>query len=65
MLSFLINNILPTGVCRFFKLREVGIYNLYDPEVILIGGGISVREDFHQNANLLGAVYGIIKIEVK
>ncbi|WP_138418158.1 ROK family protein [Aquibacillus sediminis] len=78
---------------RFYHLLAVGIYNLqymYDPEIILIGGGISAREDliekmnekldqitskiplakikpsidtckFRQNANLLGAVYGLMK----
>lgn len=33
---------------RFYHLLAVGIYNLqyiYDPEVILLGGGISARED--------------------
>ncbi len=78
---------------RFYHHLAVGIYNLqyiYDPEVILIGGGISARPDlidkideklamilrkvdiatvkpkiaachFRQNANLLGAVYGLLK----
>lgn len=78
---------------EFYRILAVGIYNLqyvYDPEVILIGGGISAREDlidkidekldrilksipsgkirpkiavckFRQNANLLGAVYGLMK----
>ncbi|NAP00931.1 ROK family protein [Halomonas sp. MG34] len=77
----------------FFHLLAIGIFNLqyiYDPEIILIGGGISAREDlseriydkldrilasypkatirpkigtckFRQNANLLGAVYGLIR----
>ncbi|WP_182200186.1 ROK family protein [Paraliobacillus salinarum] len=77
----------------FFHLLALGIFNLqyvYDPEVILLSGGISAREDlieriydkldrflktmpkatvrptvgickFKQNANLLGAVYGLKK----
>jgi predicted NBD/HSP70 family sugar kinase len=81
------------AVDRFYYLLAVGIYNLqyiYDPEVIVIGGGISAREDlidhindkldqilakidlakikpsitscqFRQNANLFGAVYGLIQ----
>lgn len=39
---------------RFYHLLAVGIYNLqyiYDPEVILIGGGISAREDLIDNMN--------------
>ncbi|MFD1173321.1 ROK family protein [Oceanobacillus picturae] len=85
-------------ICReaiddFFHLLAIGIFNLqyiYDPEIILIGGGISARKDlierihdkldrilesfpkatirpeigtckFRQNANLLGAVYGLIR----
>lgn len=84
------------AVDDFFRLLAIGIYNLqyiYDPEVILISGGISARDDlidrlyekinkilaafpkatirpqievcqFRQNANLLGAVYGLIK-EIK
>ncbi len=81
------------AVDEFHHLLAIGIYNLqyiYDPEIILIGGGISAREElihdinerldriigaihlaklkpaiaachFRQNANLLGAVYGIQK----
>jgi predicted NBD/HSP70 family sugar kinase len=80
------------GIDQFFHLLALGIYNIqyiYDPEITLISGGISVREDlidriyekldnilesipnatikptitvckFRQNANLLGAVYGLI-----
>lgn len=36
------------AIDEFYKMLAIGIYNLqymYDPEVILIGGGISVRED--------------------
>ncbi|WP_407270960.1 ROK family protein [Radiobacillus sp. PE A8.2] len=82
------------AVDRFYHLLAIGIYNLqyiYDPEVILIGGGVSAREDlidkingklseildviklakirpvidtcmFRQDANLLGAVYGFMKV---
>lgn len=81
------------AIDHFYHLLAVGIYNLqyiYDPEVILIGGGISAREDlidkinekldlildkislakikptiatckFRQNANLLGAVFGLMQ----
>lgn len=81
------------AIDEFYHLLAVGIYNLqyiYDPEVILVGGGISAREDlinninkkldrilelvhlakikpkidtckFRQDANLLGAVYGLMK----
>lgn len=81
------------AIDEFYHLLAVGIYNLqyiYDPEVILVGGGISAREDlieninykldrilenvhlakikpkmdrckFRQDANLLGAVYGLIR----
>ncbi|WP_077329717.1 ROK family protein [Virgibacillus siamensis] len=41
-------------VNEFYRLLALGIYNLqyiYDPEVILIGGGISVREDLIDNIN--------------
>jgi predicted NBD/HSP70 family sugar kinase len=80
------------AIDEFYHLLAVGIYNLqyiYDPEIILIGGGISARNDlipkinekldiilskltlpkikpqigvckYRQNANLLGAVYGLI-----
>lgn len=79
---------------HFYHVLAVGIYNLqyiFDPEIILIGGGISAREDlidkinekldrimksinlakirpkidachFRQNSNLLGAVYGFMKL---
>lgn len=81
------------AIDEFYHLLAVGIFNLqyiYDPEIILIGGGISTRENlidnineklnsiletipgakirpqievckFRQNANLLGAVYGLMK----
>jgi len=81
------------AIDEFYHLLAVGIYNLhyiYDPEIILIGGGISAREDLitninkkldailsaidlakikpsiatcelRQHANLLGAVYGLLK----
>lgn len=49
---------------EFYHLLAVGIYNLqyiYDPEVILIGGGISAREDLIDKINgkldrILGAI---------
>ncbi|MEH7381415.1 ROK family protein [Bacillus sp. JJ1533] len=85
------------AVDEFYHLLAVGIYNLqfiYDPEIILIGGGISARDDLivnidkkldaivsaidlakikpkiaacelRQNANLLGAVYGLMKMQKK
>ncbi|QAA30314.1 ROK family protein [Clostridium manihotivorum] len=37
---------------KFYRNIAIGIYNIqyvYDPEVIIIGGGISVREDLLQN----------------
>ncbi|WP_368901032.1 ROK family protein [Oceanobacillus oncorhynchi] len=81
------------AVDEFSRLLAIGLFNLqyiYDPEIILIGGGISAREDlvgriyeqldkildsfpqatirpvietcqFRQNANLLGAVYGLTR----
>lgn len=42
------------AVDRFYHLLAVGIYNLqyiYDPEIIVIGGGISAREDLISNIN--------------
>ena len=39
---------------RFYLNLAKGIYNLqyvYDPEIILIGGGISKRDDFIYNIN--------------
>ncbi|SDC23129.1 transcriptional regulator [Pelagirhabdus alkalitolerans] len=39
---------------RFYKLLALGIYNLqyvYDPEVILVGGGISARDDLIDQIN--------------
>jgi predicted NBD/HSP70 family sugar kinase len=42
------------GLDQFYHLLAVGIYNLqyiYDPEVILIGGGISAREDLIDKIN--------------
>mgnify|MGYP000870232238 CR=1 FL=1 len=42
------------AVDRFYHLLAVGIYNLqyiYDPEIILIGGGISAREDLIDSIN--------------
>ncbi|WP_117170083.1 ROK family protein [Paraliobacillus sediminis] len=39
---------------RFYHFLAVGIYNLqyiYDPEVILIGGGVSAREDLIDRIN--------------
>ncbi|MBS4206659.1 ROK family protein [Bacillus sp. FJAT-50079] len=43
-----------TAIDEFYHLLAVGIYNLqyiYDPEIILIGGGISAREDLIININ--------------
>ncbi|MCM3766086.1 ROK family protein [Neobacillus niacini] len=42
------------AVEKFYHLLAVGIYNLqyiYDPEVIVIGGGISARDDLVTNVN--------------
>lgn len=42
------------AVDRFYHLLAIGIYNLqyiYDPEIILIGGGISARKDLIENIN--------------
>lgn len=42
------------AVGMFYHLLALGIYNLqyiYDPELILIGGGISAREDLIDNIN--------------
>ncbi|MUK88242.1 ROK family protein [Ornithinibacillus sp. L9] len=42
------------AIDQFYQLLALGIYNLqyiYDPEVILIGGGISVREDLINHIN--------------
>lgn len=79
------------AVDEWYHLLAIGIYNMqyiYDPEVILVGGGISARPElidclneklddllskidlakikpvvevchFRQNANLLGAVFGL------
>jgi predicted NBD/HSP70 family sugar kinase len=50
------------GLDQFYHLLAVGIYNLqyiYDPEVILIGGGISAREDLIDKIN--GKLDGIME----
>lgn len=42
------------AIDRFYRLLAVGIYNLqyiYDPEVIVIGGGISARDDLIDGIN--------------
>lgn len=42
------------AISRFYHLLAVGIYNLqyiYDPEVIVIGGGISARDDLIDGIN--------------
>jgi predicted NBD/HSP70 family sugar kinase len=42
------------AIDRFYHLLAVGIYNLqyiYDPEVIVIGGGISARDDLIDGIN--------------
>ena len=42
-------------VKQFYKSLAIGIYNIqyvYDPEVIVIGGGISIREDLIANIEL-------------
>lgn len=42
------------AIDEFYHLLAVGIYNLqyiYDPEIILIGGGISARDDLIENIN--------------
>lgn len=83
------------AVDEWYQLLAIGIYNMqyiYDPQVILVGGGISARPElidcinekldellekidlakirpkvevchFRQNANLLGAVFGLYKQE--
>lgn len=41
-------------VDRFYDYMAIGIYNLqytYDPEVIIIGGGVSARDDLVDNIN--------------
>ncbi|WP_160676856.1 ROK family protein [Clostridium sp. C8-1-8] len=43
------------AIKNFYKNIAIGIYNIqyvYDPEVIIIGGGISVREELLQNIEL-------------
>lgn len=48
------NEICKSAIDRFYLNLAKGIYNLqyiYDPEVILIGGGISSRKDFIDNIN--------------
>ncbi|MGG3470372.1 ROK family protein [Neobacillus pocheonensis] len=43
------------AVNQFYHLLAVGIYNLqyiYDPELIVIGGGISAREDLIEKINV-------------
>ena len=42
------------AIDEFYHLLAIGIYNLqyiYDPEIILIGGGISAREDLTEKIN--------------
>lgn len=42
------------AIDEFYHLLAIGIYNMqyiYDPEIILIGGGISAREDLITNIN--------------
>lgn len=55
---------------EFYHYLAVGIYNLqyiYDPEIILIGGGISARKDLIDNINLkldaILAKVGLAKIK--
>ena len=48
------NEVFKKYVNRFYYALAVGIYNIqysYDPEVIIIGGGISVREDMINEIN--------------
>ena len=48
------NEVFKKYVNRFYYALAVGIYNIqysYDPEVIIIGGGISVREDLIDEIN--------------
>lgn len=48
------NEVFKKYVNRFYYALAVGIYNIqysYDPEVIIIGGGISVREDMIDEIN--------------
>lgn len=62
-------------ICRkaideFYHLLAIGIYNLqyiYDPELILIGGGISAREDLiiHINRKLDGILSAIDPAKIK
>ncbi|WP_026771483.1 ROK family protein [Sediminibacillus terrae] len=58
-------------VCReavdeFYHLLAVGIYNLqyiYDPEIILIGGGVSARPDLIEHINgKLDRILGLIDL---
>lgn len=50
------------AIADFYRSLALGIYNLqymYDPEVILIGGGISARDDLITNINSkLAAILG-------
>ncbi|GEN88475.1 ROK family protein [Oceanobacillus sojae] len=42
------------AISEFFHMLAIGLYNIqyiYDPELILIGGGISTREDLIQQLN--------------
>lgn len=54
------------AVDRFYHFLAVGIYNLqymYDPEVIVIGGGISARDDLIHHINQkLDLLFGAIKL---
>ena len=48
------NEVFKKYVNRFYYALAVGIYNIqysYDPEVIIIGGGISVRDDMIDEIN--------------
>lgn len=48
------NELIKEEVDKFYNNLAIGIYNLqfiYDPEVIIIGGGISKREDLIVNIN--------------
>lgn len=58
------DNVCRQAISEFYHMLAIGLYNIqytYDPELILIGGGISVRKDLiHRiNEKMEGIVSGI------
>ncbi len=59
------NQIAKNGVDYFYKILARGIFNIqftYDPEMVVIGGGISARPDLLENVNKkLDEIYAYVE----